>query len=99
MLNKISKIANSLAGYIVPLRQLASFCKGWVGDRSISFFQAQCKKNHTSTACEKLQNDPTNFKIIVGVGSSIPPPPRSTSDSVNYLGLEHYFQFQLADDI
>ena len=25
-------MANSLVGYIALLRQLASFCKGWVGD-------------------------------------------------------------------
>ena len=29
---KMTKMANSLVGYIALLRQLASFCKGWVGD-------------------------------------------------------------------
>ena len=28
----MTKTANSLAGYIALLRQLAFFCKGWVGD-------------------------------------------------------------------
>ena len=27
------KMTNSLVGYIALLRQLASFCKGWVGDQ------------------------------------------------------------------
>ena len=37
MLKKMTKMANSLAGYIA-LQQLASFCKGWVADRSIIRF-------------------------------------------------------------
>ena len=28
----MTKMAKSLMGYIAHLRQLASFCKGWVGD-------------------------------------------------------------------
>ena len=28
----MTKMANSFMGYIALLRQLASFCKGWVGD-------------------------------------------------------------------
>ena len=32
---KMTKMAYSLVGYIALLRQLASFCKGWVGDRWI----------------------------------------------------------------
>ena len=31
----MTKMADSTVGYKVLLRQLASFCKGWVGDRSI----------------------------------------------------------------
>ena len=41
MLKTMTKMTNSLVGYIALLRQLASFCKGWVGDhcrdRSIHF--------------------------------------------------------------
>ena len=33
--SKMTKMANSLAGYIALLRQIASFCKGWGGDCSI----------------------------------------------------------------
>ena len=29
----MTKMANCLVGYIALLRQLASFCKGWVGDQ------------------------------------------------------------------
>ena len=34
--NEMTKMANSLVGYIALLRQLSSFCKDWVGDHSIS---------------------------------------------------------------
>ena len=33
MLKKMTKMVNSLVEYIALLRQLASFRKGWVGDR------------------------------------------------------------------
>ena len=33
----MTKMANSLVEYIALLRQLVSFCKGWVGDRCCDF--------------------------------------------------------------
>ena len=36
MLKRMTKMDNSLVGYIVLLRKLAFLCKCWVGDHSIS---------------------------------------------------------------
>ena len=45
MLKKMTKMANSLVGYIALLLQLAFLCKGWVGDRSICWYKIVIELN------------------------------------------------------
>ena len=65
MLKKMTKMANFIVEYLALLRQLASFYKGWVGDRSIiQNLEAPCSYNSGISNSPTLNGKWTGLIII-----------------------------------
>ena len=67
-------MVNSLVGYIALLRQLASFCKGWVGDRSINkrkISQVMTEINRIQHLDEACQRNCINALVAIKIMCSI----------------------------